>query len=241
MNEFNQKLKEWLEMPNEMRDYAAGAKLLLQLSSNMIMYRQMTFNLEKHKADIDYQLQKYYDVRIKSDTHEQVQKMSIEVDKIVANRNLDVKQGKSELQLGKRSDHESLPEEIKQKYVDNLGIRQRMRDVHNRLRLLSEKHDGKLCPDSDRYPYLKELISLDKKYRENWKAYDCYDAHQRAVVAKSDTVEESKKCLRLCNLNKGKYKKSPNEALKAQLAEWYSKVLLPPAKLTQELTEMGII
>ncbi|MDE5843677.1 MAG: hypothetical protein K2H35_08090 [Muribaculaceae bacterium] len=35
---------------------------------------------------------------------------------------------------GKRVDHDSLPDEIKAKYVENLSLLQRMRELHLRLR-----------------------------------------------------------------------------------------------------------
>ena len=49
-----------------------------------------------------------------------------------------------------------------------------MRELHLRLRSLSL--DNATCPDSERYPFLKELISLDKKLHANWEAYDHYVA-----------------------------------------------------------------
>ncbi len=79
-----------------------------------------------------------------------------------------------ERRLGKREDHDSLPDEIKAKYVENLSLLQRMRELHLRLRSLSL--DNATCPDSERYPFLKELISLDKKLHSNWEAYDHYVA-----------------------------------------------------------------
>ena len=71
---------------------------------------------------------------------------------------------------GKRSDHNLLPDEIKVKYVENLSLLQRMRELHLRLRSLSLENST--CPDSERYPFLKELIVLDKKLHANWEAYD---------------------------------------------------------------------
>ena len=47
-----------------------------------------------------------------------------------------------------------------------------MRELHLRLRSLSLENST--CPDSERYPFLKELISLDKKLHANWEAYDHY-------------------------------------------------------------------
>ena len=75
-----------------------------------------------------------------------------------------------EHKTGKRIDHDSLPDEIKAKYVENLSILQRMRELHLKLRSLSL--DTAPCPDSERYPFLKELIELDKKMHDNWEEYD---------------------------------------------------------------------
>ena len=77
-----------------------------------------------------------------------------------------------EHKTGKRIDHDSLPDEIKAKYVENLSILQRMRELHLKLRSLSL--DTAPCPDSERYPFLKELIELDKKMHANWEEYDHY-------------------------------------------------------------------
>ena len=75
-----------------------------------------------------------------------------------------------EHKTGKRIDQDSLPDEIKAKYVENLSILQRMRELHLKLRSLSL--DTAPCPDSERYPLHKELIELDKKMHANWEEYD---------------------------------------------------------------------
>ena len=79
-----------------------------------------------------------------------------------------------ERRLGKREDHDALPDDVKAKYVENLSLLQRMRELHLRLRSLSLENST--CPDSERYPFLKELIALDKKLHANWEAYDRYVA-----------------------------------------------------------------
>ena len=43
-------------------------------------------------------------------------------------------------------------------------------------RLRSLSLENSTCPDSERYPFLKELIALDKKLHANWEAYDHYVA-----------------------------------------------------------------
>ena len=45
-----------------------------------------------------------------------------------------------------------------------------MRRLHMQLQLLSVENST--CPDSERYPFLKELIDLDKQYHANWEQYD---------------------------------------------------------------------
>ena len=45
-----------------------------------------------------------------------------------------------------------------------------MRELHLKLRTLSL--DNATCPDSERYPFLKEIINLDKKRVANWDIYD---------------------------------------------------------------------
>ena len=45
-----------------------------------------------------------------------------------------------------------------------------MRELHLQLRKLSTANVT--CPDSERYPFLKELIALDKQLHENWDRYD---------------------------------------------------------------------
>ena len=39
-------------------------------------------------------------------------------------------------------------------------------------------------PDSERYPFLKELISLDKKLHANWEAYDHYTGERQEAKGK---------------------------------------------------------
>ena len=103
--------------------------------------------------------------------------------------------------LGKREDHDLLPDEIKAKFVENLDLLRRMRELHLRLRTMSL--DNASCPDSERYPFLKELIDLDKKLHKNWEEYDHYvisspqatpsNAANKTTVKKSTKTVAKKK------------------------------------------------
>ena len=170
-NKFTELIKQWLETPSNQRDYSVGALYLLKLSGNQIMYRNIVAQLDRRHEFVDYQIQKYYNFRVQALTHAQVEEMQQKVDVIVA-EHISLAANADEHKTGKRIDHDSLPDEIKAKYVENLSILQRMRELHLKLRSLSL--DTAPCPDSERYPFLKELIDLDKMMHANWEAYDHY-------------------------------------------------------------------
>ena len=172
-HKFTEQIKQWLETPEAERDYAVGALYLLKLSGNQIMYRNIISQIDRRHDFVDYQLQKYYNFRVADLTRAQVEEMEQQVEAIVA-EHIPLAAEADEQPKGKRADHDALPDDIKAKYVENLSILQRMRELHLRLRSLSL--DNATCPDSERYPFLKELISLDKKLHANWEAYDRYVA-----------------------------------------------------------------
>lgn len=172
-NKFTELIKQWLETPSNQRDYSVGALYLLKLSGNQIMYRNVVAQLDRRHDFVDYQIQKYYNFRVQALTHAQVEEMQQQVDVIVS-EHISLAANADEHKTGKRIDHDSLPDEIKAKYVENLSILQRMRELHLKLRYLSL--DTSPCPDSERYPFLKELIELDKKMHANWEEYDHFVA-----------------------------------------------------------------
>ena len=92
-----------------------------------------------------------------------------------------------------------------------------------------------------RYPFLKELIDLDKKLHSNWETYDHFTGTDGAAVMEDNAREESRKAVRMINLAKGRYAKKPSEELKAQILALYDKVINPTDKLTADLKELGII
>ena len=237
---FTQQIQDWMNTPAEQRDYAQGALLLLRLTSNQIMYRNLMANPKRNAQFIEYQLQKRLNFRLQKLTHEQVEQMQRQVDVIVQKRlSLTDSNPAADFRKGKRADHDELPDEIQALYVENLGIVQKMRELHLKLRSLSL--DSAPCPDSERYPFLKELIALDKKLHSNWETYDHYTGENGAEVMEADAREESKKAVRRINLAKGRYAKKPSEELKAQILALYGKVINPTDKLTADLKDLGIL
>ncbi|MBO5675971.1 MAG: hypothetical protein J6S07_06580 [Bacteroidaceae bacterium] len=145
---------------------------------------------------------------------------------------------------GIRADHDLLPAEIQALYVENASILRKMRELHLTLRNLSL--DNVACPDSERYPFLKELIELDKKYHSNWKAYDSFSMVEGASNVAEQRIIEDERSLqrsiyRQINLTKGRYKKSPSEALKEKLVDLYKQLASPEESLTEELIALGVL
>lgn len=182
--EFTNKLQTWLSLPREDRDWDEGALMLLQLTGNKIMYRNLSVNPEGKANFIEGKLQQYLEFRLAELTHEQVKEMQHTVEEIVK-EHTEFKSDDNEaknFKAGKRADHDTLSEEIQALYVENLDLVHRMRELHLKLRTMSTTDST--CADSDRYPFLKEFIKLDKKLHDNWNVYDHF-------VAKAETAESA--------------------------------------------------
>lgn len=184
---FTDKLQAWLNQSREDRDWDEGALMLLQLTGNKIMYRNLSVNPEGKANFIEGKLQQYLEFRLAELTHEQVKEMQHAVEEIVK-EHTEFKSDDNEaknFKAGKRADHDTLPEEIQALYVENLDLVHRMRELHLKLRTMSTTDST--CADSDRYPFLKEFIKLDKKLHDNWNVYD----HFVTKAEKAESAEEN--------------------------------------------------
>lgn len=170
-NSFTERLGAWLRAPASERDPEQGAVLLLRLSGNVIEHRNLMRDPGSKMEYLESRLQRYYDFRVQALTHSQVKAMEAEAERAVRTH-LPLAAKAAASPRGKREDHDDLPPEVQALYVENLDLLRRMRELHLQLRKLSEV--PQVCPDSERYPFLKELIAADKKLRGNWEAYDSY-------------------------------------------------------------------
>ena len=209
---FTEKLQTWMNTPDDQKNWAEGALLLLQLSGNQIMYRNISVNPKGKAEFIKGQLKKYLNFRLQQLTSSQVQEMQSQVDEIVKKViKPNDQNGKSEefadFKAGKRADHDQLPDEIKALYVENLDIVHRMRELHLKLRSLSLENAS--CPDSERYPFLKEIIALDKKLHANWDTYDHF------VLGVSTVPEVDAALATKATTKKKAAKKSPRKSSKS--------------------------
>ena len=188
---FTKLIGDWLNTPESKRDYTVGALYLLKLSGNKILYTNIVANIDRRHDVIEYQLQKYYNFRVKELTHDEVEAMQKQVDAIVEEQIPLAAKADEAQHRGKRDDHEQLPDEIKALFVENLSLLQQMRELHLKLRSLSL--ENVTCPDSERYPFLKEIISLDKKLHSNWERYDHYIPTAPTATAEAKPKAASRK------------------------------------------------
>ena len=269
--QFTLKLQEWMNTPADKRDYEQGAKFLLQLTNNKILYRNLSRDPKGHAEFIEFKIKRYLQYRLQELTHDEVNAMQKQVDVIARKLALDKEVPKTkapktesqEFRAGKRADHDTLPPEIQALYVENASLMQKMRELHLQLRMLSTQ--ASTCPDSDRFPFLKEIIELDKRYHKNWQAYDSFTASSDAAdtgsgetaptpAAQADakpevgqqTLDETarleqKNILRQINLAKGRYKKNPSEKLKDSILALYKQLTAPSDALNASLKELGIL
>lgn len=168
-------LMEWHNTKDDDKDYRKGLDLLVRASGN----RNFLFSIhdpQSRKDFIDYNLTKYIKFVLADAQPQVMREMSDQVEKIVK-ENLSLSEEKDKADhRGRRDDHDDLPDNIKALYVENLDLLRRIRELHNSLRNLTiyMNRNGVTCRDSERYPFLKEIIKLDKKMHENWRIYDTF-------------------------------------------------------------------
>ena len=207
MNNLTDKLQDFLDTPREDRDWNEGAILLLQLSNNTIMYRNLSINPKGKAEFIEGKLRAFLKSRREVEAHDEVIILQEQVNAIIENRTEFKEDNEAkEFKAGKRADHDRLPEVIQALYVENLDLVHRMRELHLRLRLLSDSTKQVLA--AERKPLLDEFINLDKKLHANWDAYDHF-------VTKAETAENNKSEEQPKEASPSKPKSKPKKSTKA--------------------------
>lgn len=207
MNNLTDKLQDFLDTPREDRDWNEGAILLLQLTNNTIMYRNLSINPKGKAEFIEGKLRAFLKSRREVEAHDEVLILQEQVNAIIENRTEFKEDNEAkEFKAGKRADHDRLPEDIQALYVENLDLVHRMRELHLRLRLLSDS--TKQVPAAERKPLLDEFINIDKKLHANWDAYDHFVT--KAETAENTQIEEQPK-----EASPSKPKSKPKKSTKA--------------------------
>lgn len=177
--DFNTKLQRYLAQPKAEREVLEGATLLLQMNRNRILYNNLVRRPEKFKEKLFYELDRYaklYSIKVSEETSTAQLKASEEVS---------VK-GEERIAKGKREDHDKLPQEIQQLWVENGELRAKRRSFHERAKSATS--------ECDRIEAVTLLIESDKKYLTNWEQYDGYilSVEDKKTANDEQRVEESK-------------------------------------------------
>lgn len=156
-----------MSVPDKKRNYGEGADILQRVTGNAVRYREMMRKGPENFAGfINKKLGEILEFRLAKLTHAQVSVMKAKADKIVEQSG----NHEDQIRSGKREDHDSLPDEIKAAYVEALDCLRMVRELQLQIRNLALGKSR--CPDSEVYPFVKEIIKVDDKRLALWKKYD---------------------------------------------------------------------
>lgn len=175
--EFTSRLQTWLNTPPEKRDIGEGAKMYLQLTRNQALYNTVMRKPDKFHKKLEYELRKLLKIRLDKLTMADVARLESEImpkaaetvgESMVLSVDDELPEGMTA--RGKRMDHASLPENIRELWDSNGERYKKIVLLFNELKGMS---DSAPC---DRYEKLKILAELDRIYRHNLELYDNYVA-----------------------------------------------------------------
>lgn len=175
-NQLTENIQNWVQAPTGQRNVEDGAKLLLKLNRNRWLYSAICSFPERYEAILENELKKHLRIRLDGLTQREVSSLDREVKTETATL-LAAEKSKftstdgdtpTSTGIGRRSDHDSLPDNIKALFDNNGEVYAKIKNIYYKL---LEMENGTSC---DRYELLVQLKELDTKYHENLEAYDTY-------------------------------------------------------------------
>lgn len=165
-------VQRWLDTPEHERDLREGADLMLSLNRNRALYNSVLRHPAKFMPKLVYELKKHLRIRLDNMAVADVARMENTVMPAVERTlsapviSTDDELPEGRIALGRRADHDLLPEDIRLLWETNGDRYRRIRLLYNELKAM---HDSQPC---DRYEKLVILDDLDKKYRAALEKYD---------------------------------------------------------------------
>ncbi|MDE6717877.1 MAG: hypothetical protein K2J70_06765 [Muribaculaceae bacterium] len=163
------------------RNYQFGASLVLRISGNEYRYRALLNGLPATQTQIIAELESYLRRRDAIPSRERIAEIRKEAQQLISEReaekdNTKVCTGEQKpvkiFRAGKRADHDSLPDNIKIIFEENMNLKRKMAQYHLEIRNLLRS--DKDCAAPDIADLVKLLKQADETYHNNWKAYDGY-------------------------------------------------------------------
>lgn len=203
-NDFTKEIIAFLDIPEKSDDdILTGAKLLLQINRNQALFQNICRKPQKFIGKLEYELKKHLKYRMDGRTLEEVRKMDAEVtpevenlikevetpadDKSTSDSEVPAADGEestTRTRHGKRADHDSLPEEIKQIWDANIDRYKKIKETFETCKLLDQS-----C---DRYEHLVLLTEEYKKYRDTMYQYDTYKVTPTDPAAQATAISSAR-------------------------------------------------
>lgn len=204
-------IQDWLLKDPKTNDMALpGALLLQRLNPRNMAYRRWLSVANTRPmaiiAKIEYELKKHLRYRLDGLTLEEVRRLD---QKVVPEANRIITEGQPEVvktaaiaaedsgssadnadsqetvkSLGKRPDHDQLPDEIKKLWDENGETYKKIKALFEELKSMED------LPSCDRYEKLQVLASLDTTYLKKMETYDNYVIGSES--AQQDTAAATK-------------------------------------------------
>ena len=241
MENLTDEIKRIIDLPLKKVDVNEAATLLLRVNRNQILFNNIIRRDDKER--VIYELKKNYDFRMQDEALKKTAEMEVEAKKVIE-QNPEFTLTDEQLEdapKGMRTDHEELPDEIKALFTENFNIFRRMRKLHEQLKLMNNQ---KPC---DRYPFLKELLELDKQHRDNYNTYDAYkiggaepaQPEQVATVTVADPklVSAARKYLSTNKAKVATLEGEAKDALLQKMQERYSYLVATDSGISEEQKE----
>lgn len=209
-NKFTEQLSAYVNKePHSEKEIQDAAMLLRQIAPrNMLYIRYYQLACMKPRyieAHIIAECRKHLKYRLDNLTREEVKVLDTTVHKEAHNiltegepsdgeDGADDGDGSAPKKLGRREDHDSLPDDIKGLWTRNGELYKKIKDEFEVLKSMA---DAQAC---DRYEHLKVLDELDKEYLGNMQKYDNYvadgtPAADGAPAAEDETPKPEEKKL----------------------------------------------
>lgn len=192
-NKLTKEIQEWLEKESySEEEILAGARMVLKLNKNQALYNTIVRKPERYVKKIRYELARRLPMRLDNMTKTDVIRLEKELLTPVeaAMKQDDEKEGTEEIErtgegkavaVGKRDDHDKLPDEIKAIWEKNAERWKKIKKLYYTCKQLD-----KPC---DRYEYLKILKEEWYAYKEAFGIYDNYSLVEDTEANNEITVK----------------------------------------------------
>lgn len=180
-------MQAWLNAEKHDRESVArGAEMVLKLTRNMSMYQTIMRRPERFESKVRYELQKFLPMRLENMTTQDVKLLDAELTPQIAaaieeqakfeaehkaeeDNDTEVPEGGYlPAASGIRPDHDNLPKDVRNIWVENKERWLKIKKLYNTLLTFEQP-----C---DRYEYLKQLKDLWYTYKSELGRYDGYVA-----------------------------------------------------------------